>query len=291
VTEGADEAILRHVLPNLIVIGAARCGTTSLHRYLNLHPQIFMSVEKELNFFIAERNWDRGLAWYQSQFPEPADVLGESSPGYSRHPTLGDVAERMASIVPDAKLIYLVRDPVKRTVSDYLFSRCVVGVDLPEAEVALADFDQSPQVVSSRYATQLDLYLAHYPLERIHVVDTADLRSKRVETLSRIFRFLGVDDAFESPQFTVEYNALDQDWLKKRARAFARVLDRTIGEQRARQIRASVPRSVQRPFVRQLQTPAVELAEPLRSRLTVCLKGEADRLRALTGQRFETWSV
>jgi hypothetical protein len=279
------------VLPNLIVIGAARCGTTSLHRYLDLHPQIFMSVHKELNFFAPERNWHRGLAWYESQFRRPADVLGESSPCYTRHPAVSDVPERMASIVPDAKLIYLVRDPLKRVVSDYLFSRWVVDIPLPEGDVALADFDRSPHVMSSRYATQLERYLPHYPLERILVVDTADLRTKRPETLARIFRFLGVDESFVSPDFTIEHNALEQDRLTKSARAFANVLDRTIGEHRARQLRASIPRSLQRPLTRRSHARTVELGEPLRSRLTACLKEEADRLRALTGQRFEGWSV
>ncbi len=280
------------MLPNLIVIGAARCGTTSLHRYLDLHPQIFMSVHKELNFFAPERNWHRGLAWYESQFRRPADVLGESSPCYTRHPAVSDVPEHMASIVPDARLIYLVRDPVERAVSDYLFSRWVVEAPLPEAGVALADLDRSPHVVSSRYATQLERYLPYYALERILVVDTADLGTKRPETLARIFRFLGVDEGFVSPDFTIEYNALQQDRLKKSARAFANVLDRTVGEHRARQLRESLPSSLQRPFVRRSRAPAaVELGEPLRSRLTACLKEEADRLRALTGQRFEGWSV
>ena len=55
-------------LPNLIIIGSPKCGTTSLYYYLGLHPEIFMSREKELNFFMEERNWRRGLEWYQAQF-------------------------------------------------------------------------------------------------------------------------------------------------------------------------------------------------------------------------------
>jgi hypothetical protein len=69
------------VLPNLIIIGAPKCGTTSLHHYLSLHPQISMSREKELNFFIAERNWSKGIAWYAAQFAADNKVRGEASPG------------------------------------------------------------------------------------------------------------------------------------------------------------------------------------------------------------------
>jgi hypothetical protein len=279
------------VLPNLIVIGAARSGTTSLHHYLNLHPQIRMSERKELDFFAAERNWSRGLAWYQSQFSGHSEVLGESSPCYSRHPVHAGVPERMASIVPDAKLIYLVRDPLERTISDFSFSRRVVGRPGPGPDESLGDLDRSPYVASSRYAMQLELYLEHYPLERILVVDRADLAASRTETMQRIFSFLEVDAGFDSAHFAAEYNALQADGLRTGARAAARMLDRVIGGNRARRLRASIPRAAQRPFTRPRNVPAVELNEGLRLRLEECLGNDADRLRELTGQAFSTWSV
>ncbi len=64
------------MLPNLIVIGAAKCGTTSLHHYLSLHPEIKMSRRKELNFFIAECSWRKGIEWYQSNFTGQAKIYG-----------------------------------------------------------------------------------------------------------------------------------------------------------------------------------------------------------------------
>ena len=65
--------------PNLIVIGGLKCGTTSLHHYLNLHPQIAMSRPKELNFFVAELNWELGSEWYASHFERDAEIRGETS--------------------------------------------------------------------------------------------------------------------------------------------------------------------------------------------------------------------
>src|SRR5947208_13622101 len=97
-------------LPNLVVIGAQKCGTSGLHYYLSLHPEISMSKPKELNFFIAERNYPRGLDWYRAHFDPTAKVRGESSPNYTAYPLHVGVPERMHSIVPDAKLLYLVRD-------------------------------------------------------------------------------------------------------------------------------------------------------------------------------------
>ena len=74
------------MLPNLVVIGGAKCGTTSLHHYLSLHPEIFMSHPKELDFFIEEANWNKGIRWYESKFKAPGKVIrGESSPRYTRY--------------------------------------------------------------------------------------------------------------------------------------------------------------------------------------------------------------
>ena len=71
----------RHAaLPNLIIIGGLKCGTTSIHHYLGLHPEIQMSKPKELNFFVEELNWDLGLDWYASRFDDRFKVRGESSP-------------------------------------------------------------------------------------------------------------------------------------------------------------------------------------------------------------------
>jgi hypothetical protein len=90
------------VLPNLIIIGGMKCGTTGLHFYLGLHPEVSMSRQKEVNFFVGERNWAKGIEWYKSHITGEVKVYGESSPSY--HAGTG-VPERMASVVPQAKLI------------------------------------------------------------------------------------------------------------------------------------------------------------------------------------------
>ena len=73
-------------MPNLIIIGGLKCGTTSIHHYLGLHPEIQMSKPKELNFFVSELNWDLGLDWYASRFDDRFAVRGESSPHYTNLP-------------------------------------------------------------------------------------------------------------------------------------------------------------------------------------------------------------
>ena len=82
----------RHAaMPNLIIIGGLKCGTTSIHHYLGLHPEIQMSKPKELNFFTRELNWDLGLDWYASRFDDRFKVRGESSPHYTNLPRFSGV--------------------------------------------------------------------------------------------------------------------------------------------------------------------------------------------------------
>ena len=89
----------RGALPNLVVIGGLKCGTTSVHHYLNLHPEVEMSRPKELNFFVSELNWTLGQEWYASHFSGRASVRGESSPHYTNRPRFDGVAERMRSLL------------------------------------------------------------------------------------------------------------------------------------------------------------------------------------------------
>lgn len=107
------------MLPNFIIIGAMKCGTTSLHFYLNQHPQIFMSQKKELNFF--SRYWDFGVDWYSSKFPNKENMIcGEASPSYSKFQVWPNVPQRIHAIIPHAKIIYLVRNPIERIRSQYV---------------------------------------------------------------------------------------------------------------------------------------------------------------------------
>src|SRR5688500_5445420 len=119
-TRARGSASSESLLPNLITIGAQKCGTSGLHYYLGLHPEVSMSTPKELNYFIAERNWGRGPEWYGRHFDPNARCRGESSPNYTAFPQHMGVPERMASVVPDAKLIYIVRDPLARIAAHYV---------------------------------------------------------------------------------------------------------------------------------------------------------------------------
>ena len=181
-------------LPNLIVIGAMKCGTSSLHHYLSQHPDVVMSEQKELNFFAEERVWQRGLDWYATNFPSGTAVRGESSPNYTKYPAFEGVPERLHGTLPDAKLVYLLRDPIERIVSHYVdaFS---FGRENGTLEETLSDLDDNHYVNCSSYAMQLERYLPFFPLSHILILTTEAMRDERRATLARAFRFLEVDDS------------------------------------------------------------------------------------------------
>jgi hypothetical protein len=278
------------MLPNLIVIGAGKCGTTSLYHYLRAHPEISMAAMKELKFFVREENWERGLDWYRSWFADASvPVRGEASPQYTKYPELRGVPERMHSVVPDAKLVYLVRDPVERLVS-YWVDRYARGLEDRKLADAITFSPADPYTSPSMYCTQLEQYLPYYPLERILVVAQEDLLQRRRATLREIFRFLGVDESFDSSLFDRLRNRTHP---KRRVERGRRWLPRDTAPAPWGRLpwglRARVKRIAYLPFTRPVEHPAIEPA--LRQDLTEHFAPDAARLRALTGKSLDSWSV
>jgi hypothetical protein len=276
------------VLPNLLVIGAMKCGTTSLHRYLALHPEVWMSDPKELRFFVERGNWHRGVGWYEGCFPVDAPIRGEASPWYTAHPIHRGVPERIASLLPDVKLVYLVRDPIERLLSHYAMERRLGWARRPLHE-ALGDLGASRFVAPSRYWTQLEQYLHHFTPGQMLVVDQHDLLHERAAALRRVFAFLEVDEDFTSPAFTAVHSARPTRRRRRPAAVVARRVTQAVGERRSYRLSRSVPR----PLARALTAPMEPLGldDDLRTRLSEHFAGEVARLREFTGQDFSSWSV
>jgi hypothetical protein len=264
------------VLPNLLIIGAAKCGTTSLHEYLALHPEIKMSERKELQLF-NRADWRERLDWYEAQFQEALPVRGESSPTYTFYPFLPSVPERVREVMPDAKFIYLVRDPIERAIANYVEMYSLKLEHRPIDE-ALSDPDPAnPHLTSSRYATQLERYLECFEQERILVLDSGDLLNRRAETLRRVFGFLGVDPGFTSTGFDREHNPRT---VKVRYGEIGWwMVERGVGTNRpgrAGHLIGPLRRLLSRPVERSISSSTREL-------LTDRLGGEVERLGTLTG--------
>jgi hypothetical protein len=276
-------------LPNLIIIGGLKCGTTSLHHYLNLHPQIAMSRPKELNFFVAELNWPLGRDWYEAHFDPDAQVRGESSPHYTNRPAFAGVPERMGEVLGDGvRLVYVVRDPIDRMLSHYLHNLGGGYDDRPLTD-ALAD-PESSYVTRSRYFFQLEPYVQSFGPERIEIVSREELKTARPETMRRVFAFLDVDPEFTSEQFEREWEtgvAKTRSRFRAMDRAVRlpglRALDRNF-DRLPESLRWIVERLVHDPEGG--EAPKPELPENLRAYLAELFSEDVKRLEELAGRRF-----
>jgi hypothetical protein len=285
-------------LPTFFIIGAPKAGTTSLHHYLAQHPEIQMSANKEPRYFAGPENgipYAPGrvstLPEYEALFDPAIPVRGEASTDYAFHPRREGVPARIERLVPDASFLYLVRDPIARAISHYKMRVAFLGERRPLAQALAEDSERSsPYIWPSLYASQLERYLTTFPRERIMVVDQADLLADRARTLREIFSFLGVDPEVTSERF--EERLSDSGEWRAYSPRYSRLVDRFLAPA-ARWLPSSPRRAVRRSLERRLwpalQTPSLD--EELEQRLRAMFGAEAERLRALTGQRFASWSV
>lgn len=208
------------LLPDFIIIGAQRGGTTSLYTYLGQHPQITLAAIKEIHFF--DNNFRKGVAWYRTQFPSLIEksiaknigkqnfITGEASPYYLFHP---HVPERVAQVVPGAKLIMLLRNPVDRAYSHY-YHEVELGHEKLSFEEALAQeeartHEECARIVADKryrsynhqhytylsrgiYANQLQRWLNLFPREQILVIKSEDFYADPDGIFQQTLAFLDV---------------------------------------------------------------------------------------------------
>jgi hypothetical protein len=182
------------VRPTFLVIGAMKCGTTSLFDLLAQHPQIGMSTVKEPAFFCDDEIFARGLSWYESLFAHAAGrrEVGEASTSYTKKFTYPRAAERIARHLPDAKLIYVVRHPLERIESQWMHG-IHTGWHPDDFSRALDD----PSLIDpSRYWRQINTYRDYFPDVRILVLFFDDFKADPLAVMSRCCDFLGVARSF-----------------------------------------------------------------------------------------------
>ena len=276
-----DQTSTPNRLPDFVVIGAMKCATSSLHRYLAAHPDTAMSEPKELDFFI-EPNFSRhGLDWYRQRFVGPADaaVVGESSVNYTKRHEHTGVVERMAATIPDAKLIYIVRDPLARIESHWVHS---VGAGRWRGSFAdaVADLEASRFVQTSRYWHQLEPFVEHYGTDRVKVLSYETLVAEPHRTVDEVLAYLGLPQGFDHP---IIGERIHRGERKLRPNALGRLFwkDRVV----RRRLRRRVPRLVGTPI------PKPEWSEADRARVVDYLQPDVDAIRAFSGLGFDEWSL
>lgn len=208
-TYGVATARLRP-LPDFLILGAQKAGTTALYAYLRWHPQVTGPSFKEVSFF--DRHYARGERWYRAHLPiRRSGIVGEASPSYLFHPL---APERVAAMVPRARLIALLRNPVDRAFSHYQHE-VALGREELSFEDALAREDERMQgelermlrdptyfshawwnytyAARGRYAEQLERWFAAFARDQLLVLFTEELAADTAGTYRRVLDFLGVD--------------------------------------------------------------------------------------------------
>ena len=188
-------------LPDFVIIGASKCGTTALITNLSQHPDVYaptLGGSFELNFF--NKNWSRGLGWYQSLFNRPDKLQGEKTPSYLSNRLC---IHKMAAIIPQAKLIITVRNPVDRAYS--YWNHFNFSESFQEREnwrpMPFADAIRQPvgpmtgALFGGFYARYIRNVFKIYRREQIHVIISERLRRNTEVEYSKLLRFLNLRDA------------------------------------------------------------------------------------------------
>lgn len=179
--------------PNLFIIGAAKSGTTSLHHHLHRHPDIQMSEPKEPGFFVEGLDYyPSDVDWYLDLFTEGANVKyrGESSTHYTKLPTYPGVPHRIASFCDEAKLIYLMRDPIDRAISHY-WHNVRQNVEFRSPLRALKENHEYRSY--GDYSRQLSAYFQDFDRDDIYITTFERLIASRGLVTADIYRWLDLE--------------------------------------------------------------------------------------------------
>jgi hypothetical protein len=192
---------------DFIIIGAQKSGTTSLFKYLAVHPEVYLPPNKETNFFHKDEFYSRGISWFFREFFENVSedlVWGEASPSYM---TNDSVPARIVHHFPDVKLIAILRDPIERAYSHYKMNvrRALEGRQFEEAitmqlktealDSARSNYSEERNcyIVWGEYGRILTHYLDYFSLEQLLVLFTSDLAESPSYVMQKVYKFLDIE--------------------------------------------------------------------------------------------------
>ena len=209
-----DSCIKR--MPNCIMIGVEKAGTFALLTFLSAHPQVVRNTSyTEVYFF--DRYYDKGLDWYREKMPYslPGQVVFEKTPSYFIR---SEVPARILRTIPDIRLLLIVRNPVKRSISDYVMQKEIHHGVLKDFEKFVlhpsGQFEPaSPFIQHSLYDFYLQRWLKYFSMDQIHVIDGDAFSSNPLEELKSIEKFLALDSFFTKDMFV--FNTTKQFYCLK----------------------------------------------------------------------------
>lgn len=283
------------MLPDFVCVGTYKAATTWLFQVLDEHPGVFVPDVKEVHFFNRRGGMDafvdKGPAWYSSLYAPsaPGAVLGDITPGYLACP---DSAGRIAGLMPNARILLLLRDPIARLHSHYWY-RAGMSAQVPSLDAVIDDWSEhlDDLVWQGMYATHLARFREHFPAEQIKVCFMEDLKADPPGSYASICEFIGVDSGFVPPSLTRSANTA-RAFRSKRLYRLNRLVARTLylnGGDRVRRVikRSGLPRLLDR-FNRQaVKNPALSGSQ--RARLRSIYGPEIQRLEGMLDRDLSGW--
>lgn len=293
-------------LPNFIILGAQKSGTTALFYALSKHPEVFTSPVKEPRFFVdeakaladaagpgdGETKMMASLEDYEALFAGAGSevVRGEASPAYLYD---ADAPRKIAALIPDAKLIAILRNPVERAYSNFLYL-------VREGREPLHDFGAALDAEAERraggwstnwfyrdkgfYGAQLERYLEHFPPQQLHCILYEDYNENPEATVKEVYRYLGVDDGF-SQDLSIRLNVSGLPKSKglqavsNRSRRLKWLIEPLVPDRVRRGLLKAQNRNLSRP----------PLPPQVRARLVEEYREDIERVRGLTGLDLTGW--
>lgn len=281
----------KHRYPNLFLIGAMKAGTTSLHEYLAAHPEIFMCSKKEPRFFADETSLAKGENWYLNLFGSARDevIVGESSTAYSRSFRFPGVPERIARFNPEARIMYVMRDPVARTISHYWFQVRFFH----EKRDMLTAFREDPKYTdASNYALQLAPYVRLFGSDNVATLTSEELSTNTLLTVQRLFRWLGVESSFKPPSVGLKLNITPDTIILRQNPRLNRVLDSAIGQKLKLRVPPTLTSFAKRVFCRYEYLD--RNSQPIENAIEFLRSSQLEQvaaLRDLVGRDFPEWRM
>lgn len=288
--------------PNLFLIGAMKSGTSSLHVYLGAHPEIFMSDPKEPSFFvepaqlheewpvIAAQPFSHDEAAYLELFQAAGTnpVIGEASTNYAKLYKIDGVAERIHAFNPDARFIYVMRDPVERTLSHY-WHEVKIGRETLDPFKAICDTLHYREV--SYYALQLRPYIERFGRDRIKTLTFEELVASPENAIHDLYRWLGVNHDFVPDDLGERKNATPVQMEQVRR---PRLLHRFRYSHFWNALGPHMPRTVRRLgrylAERRINRPLISVDDVV-TYLRPIQKAQTEELRELLGRDFPEWKT
>lgn len=271
--------------PDIVVIGAMRAGTTTLYEMLRQSSLVSVPRMKETDFFL-EKQYKRGLKWLNEQYSDFSKPLVDMSPNYTRCEVFPGVPKRIYETNPNAKLVYILRDPVKRAISEYRHGKAM-GYELPAPEELYCNGDKGYEC--SRYHEQLLPYLEYWSIDDIHIIEFEELVKDQWGVLNALFKDLGLS---EVPLDKEDVHTNSADDLRRVPSWWGQLRNKPIVEW----VRSKTPRQavtfLKSVFFRgSSDIDKIEFPTQTVQAIRESLKDDVEALRTLTGRKFAHWSV